>query len=413
MVLEIEVLRRVRLLRDLGDDELEALAAGGERKSFKDDALVFREGDEATGLFVILSGRVRLDRQHGSADIELLTLGPGGSLGEPALFDPAPRTATAVTVEPTEFLVIDRAQFLECIAQSPQALALVLAGLGSELRGAHDTVFWEMLERHALRADMEAERYRSLAQLVAGVAHEVNTPLGVIITAASVLTEELGALGPLAGAAASPALERAVEAAELIQGNVTRANSLVQKFKSLSVSQAVDVVEPVDLDTLVDEILSLYAPQARAGRLQVEFCDHRADRSRPWIGNAGHLTQVLLNLLSNVDRYAYPDGEPGVVEIVLDDHTSADSFELTVRDFGRGIPPDDLTQVLEPFFTTGRAQGGTGLGLAIVHSLVTTGMQGSVQIDSEPGRGTAVQIVLPNVAVDDAPETSARHDTKS
>lgn len=392
----VEVLGQVRLFRHLNGDDLEELAAGAEHRSYDTGAMVFREGDEADSLFAVLSGRVRIDRWHGGdSEIELLTLGPGGSFGEPALLDPARRTASVTTIEPTRLLVISRGPFLELLSRSPQALSEILAGLSSELRGIHDTVFWEVLERHALRADMEAERYRSLAQMVAGVAHEVNTPLGVINTAASVLADELVQLQPVAGAAASPALELALEAAELIRGNVARANTLVQSFKSLSVSQAVDIVEAVDLPALVQEILALYAPQARASRLRIDHRDQRGDREAPWVGNAGHLSQVLLNLLTNAECHAYTPGEGGRVEIVLDEHATPGWLELTVRDFGRGIPRGDLAKVLEPFFTTGRARGGSGLGLAIVHSLVTTGMGGNVEIESDPGAGTSVRISLP------------------
>ena len=94
-----------------------------------------------------------------------------------------------------------------------------------------------------------------------------------------------------------------------------------------------------------------------------------------------------------MERYAYPGQGGGRAEVVLAGDDG--SVELTVRDFGRGIPPENLERVWEPFFTTGRSRGGTGLGLSVVNSLVSDGMHGSVDIRSERGQGTSVRIRLP------------------
>jgi signal transduction histidine kinase len=114
---------------------------------------------------------------------------------------------------------------------------------------------------------------------------------------------------------------------------------------------------------------------------------------------------VLLNLLSNAERYAYPGHGGGRVEIVLSGDDS--SFGLIVRDFGRGIPAADLDRVWEPFFTTGRSLGGSGLGLAVVNSLVTDGMHGTVEITSEPGMGTSVRLNFPCQPVAGQPVAAA------
>jgi len=102
--------------------------------------------------------------------------------------------------------------------------------------------------------------------------------------------------------------------------------------------------------------------------------------------------------LTNIDRYAYPEGQGGKVRVVVsrENGTSeASRFSVVVEDFGCGIPQEDLPKVFNAFFTTGRAKGGTGLGLAIVHNLVTSALQGTVRIDSEPGQGTRVVMSLP------------------
>jgi len=306
----------------------------------------------------------------------------------------APRSALIRAVEASRFFVLSRPAFLAFTAEWPEATDALLTGIGTQLRLTQERMFAETVRDHALQVQLHAGRYRALAQLVAGVAHEINTPLGVITTAASILAQDLAALVCDAGPITGP-IQDAMDAAELISSNLARASRLVERFKSLSTSQAVVLVEDVDITAVVDDVLALYAPKARAAGLTIGVVDERRDPTQPWVGNAGCLAEALLNLLSNAERYAYPSGAGGRVDIVL----AGDDGDLnvTVRDFGQGIPPESLDQVWEPFYTTGRAQGGTGLGLAVVNNLVTDGMHGSAEIRSHPGVGTAVHLRFPRI----------------
>lgn len=183
----------------------------------------------------------------------------------------------------------------------------------------------------------------------------------------------------------------------MIERNIERAHRLVEEFKTLSVSQVSDTLEQLDLVRVVGEIVELFSINARKSGLRVVVVDQLtpAQVSTTWHGYRGRLSQVVLNLLTNVERYAYPGGTGGDVEIEVAPDAVQDGFVLSVRDHGRGIPEADLARVFDPFFTTGRAQGGTGLGLAIVHNLVVDGLGGRVEITSESGAGTTVTIHLP------------------
>jgi signal transduction histidine kinase len=389
----VDELRAAVPFSHLDDDQLAVLALRGDVLHVVEGEVVCQPGDDSDGLYVVLAGRVTISRPAGAGQlIDLGEQGPGGSFGEPGLLDPAPRTARVVATEPSRFFILSRSAFLAYMAEVPEAMPALLAGLGIQLRLTQERLFAETVKEHALQVQLHAGRYRSLAQLVAGVAHEINTPLGIITTAASILAQDLAALVCDAGPITGP-IQDAMDAAELISSNLARASRLVDRFKSLSTSQAVALVEDVELTSVVDDVLALYAPKARAAHLSIEVRDDRQDPKQPWVGNAGHLAEALLNLLSNVERYAYPGQAGGRVEIVLagDD----ESVDVTVRDFGRGISPGALEKVWEPFFTTGRAQGGTGLGLAVVNSLVTDGMHGWAEIRSQMGDGTAVHLHLP------------------
>jgi signal transduction histidine kinase len=241
--------------------------------------------------------------------------------------------------------------------------------------------------------------------MVAGVAHELNTPLGITSTAVDMLAKrldrpEVAAL--FAGNDTTARLfEEIREATVLAQRNIARAHDLVLSFKKISFDHLVDVPQVVDLAELVAEVVGLFTINARQANLTVDIDDRLPAGNRQWFGCAGHLTQILLNLLTNIESYAYEPGVGGPVEIVLaaigDQPTPF--FAITVRDHGCGIGQENLDKIFDPFFTTGRSKGGTGLGLAIVRNLVTGALKGSITVDSAPGDGTAFHIKFPQEGV--------------
>jgi len=264
-------------------------------------------------------------------------------------------------------------------------------------------------EDQRLREVMYRERRESIAQMVAGVAHEINTPLGVANAAAATLSELLSKkhfqdlrqqkdfeddMGDV------------LQGLNLIQKNIARADSLVRTFRHLSVGQLVDKREELDIRQQVQETIQLWSPQAQRSRITVKFVDQVDEKCVKWIGYAGHLSQIILNLLTNASRYAYPEGQGGTVEItliskLLDDRAH---FTLDVRDFGAGIPKENLPMIFEPFFTTGRGKGGTGLGLSIVQNLVISIFGGTIKCESEVGKGTAFIIDFTHVREEKRPE---------
>jgi signal transduction histidine kinase len=233
------------------------------------------------------------------------------------------------------------------------------------------------------------------------VAHELNTPLGLAHTAADLIENRCQATALAERASGDTAtrqvLDDVLEAAGLLRRNVVRAHALVESFKQVSVRQSSDRVETVDLAEVVADVVALFELNARRAGLEVRVLDRRDPAAGPWTGSPSQLTQVLLNLLTNVERYAYPGDGGGAVEVRLGTaHLDArPAVEVVVRDFGRGIAPEHRSQLFEPFFTTGRGRGGTGLGLTIVHNLVTSAMGGAIDVDSRPGEGTTVTVTLP------------------
>jgi signal transduction histidine kinase len=281
----------------------------------------------------------------------------------------------------------------------------LLAARFDEMRASLRTNIEKLVEEERMRGQMEVERLRALSQMVAGVAHEINTPLGIVNQAASIFTETLSpsALDDLAkDEDARTNLEDLSEAARLIQANIARANQLIQSFKNLSVRQVTDKKETVDLRGLVDEILSLFAINAKMSKLAVTVVD-RLPPDRTWTGYPGYLSQVLMNLLTNVERYAYKPGQGGPIEVILEpaELDGKPAWSLAVTDSGAGIPAENLSKVFEVFFTTGRGKGGSGLGLAIVDNLVRSAMHGKITVASTEGQGATFTVVVPRAVEGD------------
>src|SRR5207247_131472 len=142
------------------------------------------------------------------------------------------------------------------------------------------------------------------SQMVAGVAHELNTPLGIVNTAASVIKKQLT---PETSEEPKAASDELLAAVGLIERNIARAYKLTEDFKKVSVSQLSDVKERIDLSQAIDEVVGLFRINARRAGLEVEVQHTLGPESRAWLGYRGYLSQVILNLLTNVERYAYPD----------------------------------------------------------------------------------------------------------
>lgn len=248
-----------------------------------------------------------------------------------------------------------------------------------------------------VRAESELARHRSVAQMVAGVAHEINTPLGIINTAAHMISNRLAS--PIMTSSAQTAdaqalLEDLVDASNLITRNAARAHKLVQDFKKVSVNQITDIKEKAKLAEIVAETAHLFRVSSRQSSMQVAVTNTLPDPLAEWLGYPGSLAQVLLNLLSNAQRYAYAEGVGGKVQITLANDPS-DQYRIEVRDFGVGIPTENLPRIFDPFFTTGRGKGGSGLGMAIVYNIVTVHLKGAITVESTPGAGTTVTLSLP------------------
>jgi PAS domain S-box-containing protein len=247
---------------------------------------------------------------------------------------------------------------------------------------------------------IEAEKLAALGRLVAGVAHEVNNPVGISLTVASSLERKTAlftaevARGDLRRSSLTDFLDASRDASSQLVANLNRAAELITSFKQVAADRNYSDQRSFDLGDLTEQVVLSLRPGLRKHRLtlNVECEPNLTMNSYP-----GPYGQVLTNLFLNSVAHAFPDGRAGTVDIKVR-AAGNDYVEIIFADDGCGMSLDVRRRAFDPFFTTRRDQGGTGLGLHIVYSIVTNRMGGRLDLDSEPGRGTRVQIVLPRVA---------------
>ena len=256
-----------------------------------------------------------------------------------------------------------------------------------------------------LRDQMYYERMESIATMVTGVAHELNTPLGVARTANSMVTELVDTL--LRETPEDPEDLEELEddlkdACKLLMRNLDRAQKLIKGFKQLSSSQLADDQVVTDLAEIITDCLETMKPDLKKKGIKVEL--HRdATVDYEWNGYPGHLSQVLINLIQNAIRYAYDEGDDNKIDVYLTRPELGDTFHVKFVDYGKGVPEEIYPRLFDAFVTSARSQGGTGLGLAISQNIVTNLLGGRIVCESEVGQGTRFLIDLP--AVVDVEET--------
>ncbi len=391
-----EILRRFSFFASFSAYQLEEIAETAERISLKTKQVVFRQGERSEIMYLILEGCVKIEREDDAGDLYVVgELGKNEIFGELAMLSKEPRQAMVTTTTHSELLAIDRAMMLDIIRKSnPEEILDIFSALSDNARAANDREFHELLSRHTMATRLELEKQRALTQMVAGVAHEINTPLGVINTAVSIMARELASVS---GEMTPQRAADIAESLELMRRNVERADRLVQDFKKVSVSQLSDEKEKHDIQVVVEETVSLIKVSLKRNQIQVKLHNKLAAGQKQWIGYRGLLSQVLINLLSNVERYAYPNGVGGVVDVTLRLGEDANTYSLSIRDYGLGISKEDQARIFEPFFTTGRTIGGTGLGLSIVHNIVINALKGEIELKSTEGKGAEFIITFPRV----------------
>lgn len=294
------------------------------------------------------------------------------------------------------------------MADAVQQRVREVTQLNQELESRVEARTWELVELNTtLQLTIEnlkwtqeslirSEKLAGLGALVAGVAHELNTPVGNALTVTSTLQDHTRDIGEefqtgLRRATLEKFLEDARTAGDLIVRNLQRAADLVTSFKHVAVDQTSENRRDFDLRVTVEEIVATLSPMLKKTpyRLELDITEGIVLNSYP-----GALGQIVTNLVNNAVIHAFAERNHGLLTLRA---RKADEQRvmLEFKDDGRGMTPDTLKRIFDPFFTTRLGQGGSGLGMSIVHNLVCAVLGGNIEAQSTPGKGTCFTVQLP------------------
>ncbi|MFI8829329.1 ATP-binding protein [Streptomyces sp. NPDC053431] len=367
----------------------------------------------------ITTGRASHEAQHGAADQRAMCLAHDMSTAPMQEF-----SGESIGLDEGAFVIVFEARE-EKLHEGTNPAAPVLGGIAFKMNAgltessrrdlaADARLFIEnwciafstlrlrdrLSQEQDLRNQMYQDRLESIATMVTGVAHELNTPLGVARTAGSVVTDlSVQLINDGDVIQAEEAAADLEEAVRLMNKNLDRAHRLIQSFRQLSASQLSDERVAIGLDDLIRDCLETMGPDLRKHRVTPQL-HSSADDDFTWCGYPGHLSQVIINLIQNTIRYAYDPGAGGAVDIYVEKREQINGFRVRFTDYGKGVSNEIKPRMFDAFVTSGREVGGTGLGLAIARNIVVNLLHGEIICESTPGHGTTFSIDLPACDID-------------
>lgn len=244
---------------------------------------------------------------------------------------------------------------------------------------------------------VESEKMSALGGLVAGVAHEVNTPLGISITAASQFKEKIKTLkaaiaaGTLSKTGLDEFIDDVTEADEILIKNLDRAALLIKNFKMISVDQSSEELREFELNAYIKEVVSTFRNELKHHHISLEF--QLSEAPIEMSSYPGAISQIILNLLQNAVVHAFEGREDA--KIILKTSWDGELATVTCSDNGKGVDKKIVDKIFEPFITTKRNMGGTGLGLNITYNLVTQKLGGRIRLDEEVTQGASFVMSFP------------------
>ena len=244
---------------------------------------------------------------------------------------------------------------------------------------------------------VQSEKLASLGQLVAGVAHEINTPVGVGVTASSFMCtqilkiKDMVASGEIDKDDFNSIINNIDESGKLILSNLERAAGLIHSFKQTSADQISEEKRSFEMKEVLSDTMRTLHPKLKSTRIKhtINCPENFSVKSYP-----GAISQIVTNLVMNSLMHAFDKNDEGNINISVE-KSGNESVVLSFSDDGKGIPKNIQKKIFDPFVTTKRAKGGTGLGLNIIFNIVNNVLQGKIHCESNEGKGAIFTITMP------------------
>jgi signal transduction histidine kinase len=265
------------------------------------------------------------------------------------------------------------------------------------LKDSNEELLSTLEKLHQFQGQLvESEKMASLGDMVAGVAHEVNTPIGLGVTASTLLADKLDEIKEcfedktLRSSQLKKFLNESQENISIIYRNLNRAADLISSFKKVAVDQSSEEDRQFVMSELIDEVLMTLAPQLKnnSTTMVVDCPENLHVTSKP-----GPINQILINLIVNSLIHAFDKSDQGTININV--MVLSGQLHIQYKDNGKGVDESVKNKVFDPFITTKRGEGGSGLGLHLVYNLVTQALGGSIQFESATNHGVCFDIIFP------------------
>lgn len=336
-------------------------------------------------------------------------ISPDGEIyGSLAAFFTETRTPTDEEINALEYeakilsIIIERSRNIDAIKKANSDLEFRVKERTRELSESNMLLNKALEQRNEVRLQLlEMENMAALGTMMSSLTHEINTPIGVAITASTYLkamqqsSQDMFNDNTLKRSDLEAFYAECNEASDIIERNLNRTSQLIRTFKQLSVDQHSQEARPLNLCLYIDEVLLSLKPRLK--RYGHVFCiDVNADleiRSNP-----GALSQILINLIMNSAQHAFEAGESGQITIKARLETDSQlnhHLFLAYSDNGKGMTEHTVSNIYKPFFTSARHAGGTGLGMHICYNLAVEALNGSIDCESSVGKGTKIILRFP------------------
>ena len=245
---------------------------------------------------------------------------------------------------------------------------------------------------------VESEKLAALGGLVAGITHDVNTPIGVGVTATSFLADRVNEISQkfdnksLSASDMKNFVAESKQSIELLNNNLNRASELIASFKQIAVDQASEAIRTINLKSYLQEIITSLKPKLKKAQHTINInCPDNIEMRVP----AGAISQIFTNFLLNSVIHGFDQLERGIIDIDITD--LGEMVDIVYKDNGHGISQEQLDMLFEPFYTTKREQGGSGLGTNIAYNLVKQTLDGEIEAFSQPEQGLSYHIKIPKL----------------
>ena len=402
------------------DEALEEVIRIIKISELKAGDIVFKQGNQGDSIVLLLRGEVAVYVSGGNGiEIHIAIIEENNFFGEMAIIDDTDRMASVRAASDCLLGTISIDDFWEYFYKHPMLAKNVLRGINQRLRDT-DASYIERLAKEKeelIRFNRELERkvkekaeslersqkqliqsekMASLGQLVAGVAHEINTPVGIGVTVSSHLTQSTKKIissfenNKMSKSDLTKYFSSTLKTSELILQHLLQTADLIQSFKMVSADQTSHERRIFNVKSYLEDIILSLKPKLKNKPHQITIaCDDDIEiDSYP-----GALAQIITNMVLNSLIHAFNEGDNGTIAIEV--LKNANGIILKYRDDGKGIPEENIKNIFEPFFTTKRGEGGTGLGMHIVYNTVTQILKGSISCESIQGKGISFFINLP------------------